>query len=235
MQAVIPAAGKGTWLRPLTETKPKGLVTVADQPLLAHAFETLSGLEVSEVIVIIGYRGDEIVEYFGDAYAGIPIRYAEQTAPTGLADAVLAAAPYIDGDFLVHHGDNVFDATLTSVTETHRETDAAATILVEDVPESVASSTGICKLDSTGSITGFVEKPDNPPSTLALTGFFAFSPKVFHACELVTPSDRGEYELTDAVDLLVRASHRVEKVTLDGWRMNVNTPADRDAVETRLG
>lgn len=234
MKAVIPAAGQGTRLRPLTDSKPKGLVEVADKPLLAHAFDSLSQLGVSELIVVIGYQGEAIVECFGDTYDGIPITYAEQAAPAGLADAVLCAEPYIEHDFLVHHGDNIFDANLKEARDRHIQTAPAVTILVEKVSQEVATSTGICKVDSSGTIQGFVEKPDKPPSRLAITGFFAFSPRIFHACELVTPSERGEYELTDAIDLLLHAGHSVEKIELAGWRVNVNTQADRESVAARL-
>jgi glucose-1-phosphate thymidylyltransferase len=85
-----------------------------------------------------------------------------------------------------------------------------------------------------GEILDVVEKPTDPPSTLVMTGFYAFSPAVFDACRLVQPSARGEYELTDAVHLLLESGRRVDAVPLDGWRVDVGYPEDRDRAERLL-
>ena len=79
-----------------------------------------------------------------------------------------------------------------------------------------------------------VEKPDNPPSNLVMTGFYTFTPAIFHACHLVQPSDRGEYELPDAIDLLIQSGRTIDAVQLDGWRIDVGYPEDRDRAEERL-
>ncbi|MDY7081932.1 MAG: sugar phosphate nucleotidyltransferase, partial [Halobacteria archaeon] len=79
-------------------------------------------------------------------------------------------------------------------------------------------------------IVEVVEKPADPPSNLALTGVFAFSTSIFHACHLVQPSERGEYELADAIDLLLKSGRTVDAVELEGWRVNVNTPEDVERV-----
>jgi glucose-1-phosphate thymidylyltransferase len=88
--------------------------------------------------------------------------------------------------------------------------------------------------DDDGQLDALVEKPDAPPSTRVLTGLFGFDPEIFHACHLVQPSDRGQYELTDAIDLFLRADRRVETVELDGWRVNVNTESDIERAEANL-
>jgi dTDP-glucose pyrophosphorylase len=233
MQAVVPAAGEGTRLRPLTADRPKGLVEVAGKPLLTHAFETLGALGVSELVVVVGYRGEDVRAYYGDTFEGIPITYVHQPERRGLADALLCAQPHVDGDFLVYNADNVCRANLDAVVQRHRETEADVTSLVEDVSRDRAAAGGVFETEG-DAVVGLVEKPDDPPSTLVPRGFYAFSERIFSACRLVTPAHTGEYELSDAVDLLIYAGRRVETVELEGWCHNVNTQADCEAVAERL-
>ena len=225
MHGVVLAAGEGTRLRPLTATQPKGLVAVDGVPLLTHCFETLVSLGVDSLVVVVGYRGADIRACYGEDFRGVPIVYAEQAERDGLASALLTAEPHVTGSFLAMNGDNVCSANLDAVVETHRERDADATLLVEDVSRAAASRTGV--LDFEGEeLVGVVEKPDDPPSTTVPRGFFAFSPAIFDACRAIDPSPTGEYELTAAVDRLLRRGSTVETVPLDGWCVNVNTPDD---------
>lgn len=234
MQAVVPAAGEATRMRPLTADRPKALVAVDGIPILTRCFQTLTQLPVHEFVVVVGYRGDQIVDAYGDAFNGVPITYVRQSDRQGLAHAVRLAEPSLDGPFIVMNGDNVFEANLDEVVAHHRATAADATLLVESVTAAEAAETGVFELDDSGNPIGMVEKPADPPSTLATAGFFVFSPRILHACHLVTPSDRGEYELPDAIDLLYHAGRVVETVHIDGWRVNLNTPADIDRAERRL-
>lgn len=229
MDAVVPAAGEGTRLRPLTEDRPKGLVEVAGKPLLSHVFETLAELGVERIVPVVGYRGDDIRAHYGNSFDGIELAYARQERQLGLAHALLQAAPLVDGDFLLMNGDNVFDADLSPIVERHRTTDADATTLVENVSVDRAQSGGVFDIED-GDVVGLVEKPEKPPSQLIPRGVYAFSAAIFPACRLVTPGHTGEYELSDAVDLLIRAGRRVETVEFDGWCCNVNTPDDRERV-----
>lgn len=234
MQAVVPAAGEGTRLRPLTADRPKGLVEVAGQPLLTHVFETLVDLDVPEAVVVVGYRGSDIRTHYGDAFRDMSLTYARQDKRRGLADALLRAEPHVEGEFLCLNGDNVCRANLDAVVDRHRETGADATSLVDGVSRERAAEGGVFEFDG-DDVVGLVEKPDDPPSTLVPRGFYAFSERIFDACRLVTPAATGEYELTDAVDLLVYAGRRVETVPLEGWCCNVNTPEDCARVARRLG
>ncbi|MDG5778523.1 sugar phosphate nucleotidyltransferase [Haloarculaceae archaeon H-GB2-1] len=234
MHALVPAAGRGTRLRPLTDERPKGLVEVAGKPLLTHCFETLLELPVTELVVVVGYRADQIRDAYGESFRGTPITYVHQPDQRGLGDAVRLADPAIDGPFVLLNGDNVVRANVDEAVARHRNADASATLLVEDVSRAEAKTTGVCVTDDDGSVVRIVEKPDDPPSTLALTGCQVLSPPIFHACELIQPSARDEYELSDALDLLIRAGHTVETVRLDGWRCNVNTDADRRFASRKL-
>ncbi|WP_336133431.1 nucleotidyltransferase family protein [Natronomonas amylolytica] len=232
MQGVVPAAGRGTRLRPLTDDRPKALVRVAGTPLLTHVFDALRP-HVDGYVVVIGYRGDRIREWYGDSYDDRSITYVEQPTQRGLAHAVRQAEPAVDDPFLQLNGDNVLRGNLGDVARTHRRTDADATLLVEDVSRERAKRGGVVRTED-GEVVGLVEKPDDPPTTLATTGCFAFSPRVFEACRAIDPSDRGEYELPDAIEWLRAQGGRIETVELDGWRVNVNTEADIERAEERL-
>jgi glucose-1-phosphate thymidylyltransferase len=238
MYGVVPAAGEGTRLRPRTAQRPKGLVEVAGQPLLTHCFETLCGLGVDELVVVVGYESKQIVSYYGDRFGDVPLTYASQADRTGLADALLAAEPRMaldaDETFVVLNGDNVCRANLAAVVARHRDAGADATLLVDEVSRADAVNTGVVAFDDEGNVAGLVEKPDDPPSTTVPRGFYAFSPRIFGACRAIDPSPTGEYELTAAVDWLLADGGRVETVGLDGWCVNVNTDADRTRAESLL-
>lgn len=266
VQAVVPAAGEGTRMRPLTADRPKGLVEVAGQPLLAHVFDALRPV-ARECVVVVGYRGDQILDRFGSTYRGLDLTYVRQPERRGLADALLQAEPHVDGDVVSLNGDNVLRTDLGNLVARHRETGADVTALVERVSPERARKGAVFELGGDGSgvtdagdggrgthdsdtvagretdtagrnrqtITGILEKPSDPPSTLVPRGCYALSQRVFDACRRVSSGSTGERELTDAIDLMLAAGHRLETVPLQGWCHNVNTPADREQVARRLG
>ena len=234
MQAVVLAAGKGTRLRPLTEDKPKAMVEVNGDPILTHCFEELIDLGASELFVVVGYLKEQIISHYGDDYDGVPITYAHQREAKGLAHALLTVEEYVNDDFMLMLGDNVFDANLVDVVRRQQEDRTDAAFLVEEVPFEEASRYGVCDTNKSGEIVNVVEKPADPPSNLVMTGFYTFSPAIFHACHLVQPSNRGEYELSDAVDLLIHSGRTIDAIRLDGWRVDVGYPEDQEEAERRL-
>ena len=234
MQAVVLAAGKGTRLQPLTEDKPKVLVEVNGTPLIQDVFDNLIDAGADDLVVVVGYKAEQIIDYFGDTYRDVPITYAHQREQLGLAHAILQAEPHIDGDFMLMLGDNIFRGNLGDVTNRQQEDRADAAFLVEEVPFEEASRYGVLDTNEYGEVVEVVEKPDDPPSNLVMTGFYTFTPAIFHACHLVQPSDRGEYELPDAIDLLIQSGRTIDAIRLDGWRIDVGYPEDRDRAEERL-
>jgi glucose-1-phosphate thymidylyltransferase len=234
MKAVVLAAGEGTRLRPLTEDKPKGMVEVDGEPILTHCLDRLAELGADEFVIVVGYLKQEIIEHYEDEYRGIPITYAHQREQQGLAHALLTVEEHIDDDFMLMLGDNVFEANLEDVVRRQQEDRADAAFLVEEVPWEEASRYGVCDTNKYGEIVEVVEKPDDPPSNLVMTGFYTFTPAIFHACHLVQPSNRGEYEISEAVDLLIRSGRTIDAIQLDGWRMDIGYPEDRDEAERRL-
>ena len=234
MNAVVLAAGEGTRLRPLTEDKPKGMVEVAEKPLLTHCFDQLLELGADELVVVVGYRKEIIIDHYGDTYEDIPITYTHQRDQKGLAHALLTVEEHIEDDFMLMLGDNIFQANLADVVRRQREDRADAAFLVEEVPWEEASRYGVCDTNQYGEITDVVEKPEDPPSSLVMTGFYTFTPAIFHACHLVQPSNRDEYEISDAIDLLIQSGRTIDAIPLDGWRIDVGYPEDREDAETRL-
>jgi glucose-1-phosphate thymidylyltransferase len=232
VQAIVPAAGRGSRLRPATDDHPKALVEVAGRPLLSYVFDSLAPC-ASEYVVVVGYLGDRIHERFGSVYEGTPITYVEQPSREGLADAVGRTEPIVEDDFLQLNGDNVLRGNVAEVIETHSERNADATLLVERVSRERARRGGVLSIED-GTLAGIVEKPDDPPTRLSTTGCFAFSPRIFGAIEAIEPSERGEYELPDAIGYLLDHGGRIETVRLDGWRVNVNTETDIARAERRL-
>jgi len=234
MKSVILAAGKGTRLRPLTEDKPKGMVEVADEPILSYCLEQLAELGTDEFVIVVGYLKESIIEHYGDEFDGIPITYAHQREQKGLAHALLTVEEYIDDDFMLMLGDNIFNANLEDVTRRQKEDRADAAFLVEEVPWDEADRYGVCETNAYGEITDVVEKPDDPNSNLVMTGFYTFSPAIFPACRLVQPSNRGEYEISEAIDLLIRSGRTIDAIPIDGWRTDIGYPEDRERAEERL-
>ena len=234
MKAVVLAAGEGTRLRPLTEDKPKGMVEVDGKPILTHCFERLAELDATEFVVVVGYMKEEIISHYGDEFEGIPITYAHQREQKGLAHALLCVEEHIDDDFMLILGDNIFAANLDDVVRRQQEDRADAAFLVEEVPWEEASRYGVCVTNDYGEITDVVEKPEDPPSNLVMTGFYTFTPAIFHACELVQPSNRGELEISEAIHLLLQSGRTIDAIGIDGWRIDVGYPEDRDEAERRL-
>jgi glucose-1-phosphate thymidylyltransferase long form len=234
MDAVVLAAGEGTRLRPLTEDKPKGLVEVNGKPILSHCFEQVAELGADELVVVVGYRKEQIIEQYGDEFRGMPITYAHQREAEGIAHALLTAEDHVEGEFMLMLGDNIFRANLRDVVRRQQEDRADAAFLVEEVPYEEASRYGVCDTNDFGEIVEVIEKPDEPPTNLVMTGFYTFSPAIFHACHLVQPSDRDEYEISDAIDLLIHSGRTIDAIAMDGWRIDVGYPEDRDEAERLL-
>ncbi len=234
MKAVVLAAGKGTRLRPLTEDKPKGMVKISGKPILTHCFDHLVSLGAEEFVVVVGYRKEDIISHFGDSYNGVPITYSHQREQNGLAHALLTVEEHIHDDFMLMLGDNIFQANLGDVVKRQQEDRADAAFLVEEVPYDEASRYGVCDTNDYGEITEVIEKPDSPPTNLVMTGFYTFSPAIFHACHLVQPSNRNEYEISEAIDLLIHSGRTIDAIRIDGWRMDIGYPEDQELAEQRL-
>ena len=215
MKVIIPLAGRGTRLRPHTHTKPKPLVTVAGKPVLGHVLDMLDGLEIEEIIFIVGYLGEQIEAYVSEHY-DFPARYIEQKELKGQAHAIGLAREYVDGPVLIIFVDTIADADLSLLDRV----DADGVIYVKEVDD--PRRFGVVILDEQGYIRHFVEKPERPVSNLAVIGMYYLrdSALMFECIdELIRRNiqTKGEYFLADALQLMVDRGARLIASTVKVW------------------
>jgi bifunctional UDP-N-acetylglucosamine pyrophosphorylase/glucosamine-1-phosphate N-acetyltransferase len=227
MQAVVLAAGEGTRIRPLSASLPKPMLPVADRPLAAHAAEAAVDAGADELILVVGYEADAVRDYFGEEYDGVPVTYAVQQEQAGTADAVRAASEYLDGDFAVLNGDNLYEPE--AVADLFDGGPSVGAVRVEDPTNYGVLSTG----GESEVVTDIVEKPENPPSNLANAGGYAF-PAEAREWLAVPESERGEHEITDVVARVID-EYEVSAVEIDRW-LDVGRPWELlEANEWKLG
>jgi glucose-1-phosphate thymidylyltransferase len=222
MKGLILAGGAGTRLRPITHTSAKQLVPVANRPILFYGIEAMVSAGIIDIGVIVGDTRAEVMAALGDGSAfGARITFIPQDAPLGLAHCVLIARDFLgDDDFVMYLGDNLLEQDLQAFvaafeTERHTFEPASAQILLKQVPD--PHRFGIAELDGDGNVIRLVEKPDNPPSDLALVGVYLFDATIHEAVAAIPPSARGELEITDAIQWLVDNGYRVRQEILTGW------------------
>jgi glucose-1-phosphate thymidylyltransferase len=222
VKALILAGGAGTRLRPITHTRAKQLVPVANKPILFYGIEAMVDAGITEIGVIVGDTRDEVMGALGDGSAfGASITYIPQDEPLGLAHCVLIAREFLaDDDFVMYLGDNLLEQDLGAFTAAFEEARAGASppdaqILLKQVPD--PHRFGIAVLDDAGDVVTLVEKPAGPPSDLALVGVYLFDPSIHEAVASIEPSPRGELEITDAIQWLVDQGRRVRCELLTGW------------------
>ncbi|HOT51522.1 MAG TPA: sugar phosphate nucleotidyltransferase, partial [Candidatus Hydrogenedentes bacterium] len=194
MKAVIMAAGKSTRTYPLTLTRPKPLLKVANKHILAHQLDALRGV-ADGIVLVVGYRAEMIREAFGNEYDGMPIEYVVQKEQRGTGHAILQCADCIGGPFLAMNGDDLYDpADLARIA---REEQAALAMTVPD-----PRLYGIYEVGEENRVVRLVEKPTDVFSNLANIGVYKFTPQVFDVLRHTEPSVRGEIEITSAVQTL---------------------------------
>jgi glucose-1-phosphate thymidylyltransferase len=231
MKALILAGGAGTRLRPITHTSAKQLVPVANKPILFYGLEAIAEAGIKEIGIIVGDTAQEVMAAVGDGSAfGVRVTYLPQAAPLGLAHCVLIARDFLgDDDFVMYLGDNLlrqgvkgsvdrFEAERKSAAQPalHDATDVpVARILLARVPD--PQRFGVAEVDAEGRVVRLVEKPAVPPSDLALVGVYLFDATIHEAVRSITPSARGELEITDAIQWLVDHGHTVRSEELQGW------------------
>ena len=217
MRGLILAGGSGRRLRPLTHTSAKQLVPIANRPILHYVIDDLVGVGITDLGIVVGDTADEIKASVGDGSAwGATVTYITQEAPLGLAHAVLVAEPFLGEEpFAMYLGDNMFEDPLDAVVAGFDGRGATARLLLAKVED--PSTFGVAELGPGGAITALVEKPEHPPSDLALVGVYLFGPRIHEAVRAIQPSARGELEITDAVQWLIDRGGVVEHRVLDGW------------------
>lgn len=194
MQCVILAAGKGTRLRPLTENCPKPLVKVGGKPLLDHIVEALPSA-VDELIIVIGYLGDQIKAHCGTEFHGRKVTYVEQVEQNGTARALWLCKDLLKGRFLFMFADDIHGKNdVARVTSYSR----GMLTMTSDTPERF----GVVVRNPDGTLAEMIEKPTHPPSNLVSTGVMVLDTNIF-AFEPQAPVN-GEYYLTEVIERYAR-------------------------------
>jgi glucose-1-phosphate thymidylyltransferase len=215
MKVIIPVAGIGTRLRPHTHTAPKGLLHVAGKPILGHILDALKQIKVDEVIFIIGFMGEQIVEYVQKNYR-FKSKFIRQKELKGLGYAIWLASPGIENNepVLIVLGDTIFEADLSPVLK--GKFDALGTKKVED-----PRRFGIVEMGK-GFAKKLVEKPDKPTSNQAVVGvYYIRSTETFKKslAEIIKKKimTKNEYQLTDALQLMIDEGVKFKTFEIEGW------------------
>ncbi|MDP2983345.1 MAG: sugar phosphate nucleotidyltransferase [Candidatus Latescibacter sp.] len=216
MQAIIPMAGSGTRLRPLTYSKPKALLRVGSKPIISHIVDMLLSLGCDNLILIVSREGANIPLFVQDRYPGIGIETIIQEERLGLGHAVnLAADAVHDDELIVMYGDTIIDGDLSHV----RSIEGDGVIAVKTVQD--PRRFGVVEL-SNGIITKFEEKPAIPKSNLAIVGFNYFKkPRILFEClnQIIAKNirTRDEFQITDAFDLMLKQGLIFKPLVVEGW------------------
>ncbi|MGA3083751.1 MAG: glucose-1-phosphate thymidylyltransferase [Thermodesulfobacteriota bacterium] len=227
MKALVLSGGKGTRLRPITHTMAKQLVPVANEPILGYVFQHLMEAGIKEVGVVVAPETQDDVKKFlkNGGRWGLKIQYILQDKPLGLAHAVKTAQPFLGSSpFVMYLGDNLLAEGIKDYREQFLKEKLDAFLFLKEVENPKAF--GVAVLNKKGHITRLIEKPEDPPSNLALVGVYFFSPRIHEAIARIKPSARGELEITDAIQELMNMKGLVKGHILEGWWLDTGKKDD---------
>ncbi len=211
MKAVILAAGEGSRMRPLTYTRPKVMLPIANKPILEHLLIEAIQAGITEFIFIVGYCDEQVRAYFGNGKRwGVNIIYRKQKKQLGTADAVRMVEGLVEGNFLMLNGDIIAD---------HKDIKKLAgkrhnTMSVIEVKDT--TGLGMVELHD-GKVVRIYEKTKKPPTNMANAGLYLFTPDIFGAIALTPKSPRGEYEITDSLQLLMDKGQGILSQEISSW------------------
>ena len=212
-------------MRELTADVPKPMIKVRGKPILLHIIEGLQSARIKNFLIIVGYHGEMVREYFGDGTCfGLRINYATQTVQDGTGRVVELAREFVDADpFILHYGDILITPkNYEHLVTLPPETEAIVTVKGnEDV-----SKGGAVFLNKRMQVTDVQEKanPGEPTSRWYNAGVYSFRPSIFEFIAKLQPSPRGEYELTDAIRALAQSGKDVQALELEGEWADVRDP-----------
>jgi glucose-1-phosphate thymidylyltransferase len=226
LKGIILHGGHGTRLRPLTHTGPKQLLPIANKPMSQYCVESLREAGITDIAIIIGGIGaNKVQEYYGDGQKfGVKLTYVNQDQPRGIAHAIRLCKEFVKSEkFVVFLGDNILKKNIMDYVSKFSNSDAKASILLCEVDN--PTQFGIADVKD-GVIRKIMEKPKNPPTNLAVTGIYFLTPKIFDIIDKLKPSWRNEYEITDALHMLLEEGNNITyDMVTDYWK-DTGTPQD---------
>jgi glucose-1-phosphate thymidylyltransferase len=227
MKGLILAGGKGTRLRPLTFTRAKQLIPIANKPNLFYGIDDLVNAGINDIGVIISPdTGGEVKDAISAHYtSSISFTYIIQDEPNGLAHAVMTARDYLgDEPFVMYLGDNLLSGGIAHLVKEFEQGQCDCIVFITRVKD--PSQFGVVVLDESGNVVRLIEKPTNPPSDFALVGIYIFNFKIHSVTTGLKPSARGEYEITDAIQALIDQGYAVKAYHVEGWWKDTGKPDD---------
>ncbi|HJX12348.1 MAG TPA: bifunctional sugar-1-phosphate nucleotidylyltransferase/acetyltransferase [Dehalococcoidales bacterium] len=219
MKAVILAAGEGNRMRPLTSHRPKVMLPIANKPIVEHLLVEAGEAGIREFVFIVGYGDAQVRSYFGEGEKwGVSIAYAEQRKQLGTADAIRMVAGVVDGNFLVINGDVVVSRKdIKRLAKSGHNT--MSVIQVKD-PRGL----GMVEL-AEDRVVNIYEKTEKPPTLMANAGLYLFTPQIFDAIARTEKSPRGEYEITDSLQMLMDTADGLHYQEIKSW-LDLSYPWD---------
>ena len=226
MKGLIIAGGKGTRLYPLTYTRAKQLIPVANEPVLYRVIRAIRDAGITDIGIVVGDTEQEIRETVnGGERWGVNVTYVRQSAPAGLAHAVKESLGFLGDDrFVMFLGDNVIQGGIGPLVRQFADSAWNSQIVLKSV--SNPQQFGVAVLGGDGRVERLVEKPPQPPSDLALVGIYMFDHHVRDAVHAIRPSARGELEITDAIQWLLENGYVVHPYVHEGWWIDTGKPMD---------
>jgi glucose-1-phosphate thymidylyltransferase len=221
LKGVILAGGTGSRLYPLTKVTNKHLLPVGNKPMIFHPIEKLTGLGIQDILIVTGteHMGDVVNLLGSGAEYNCRFTYKVQDQAGGIAQALGLAENFAGQDpIVVILGDNIFEDDLTAAARTY--TGNGAMILLKQVPD--PQRYGVALLDG-DKVIEIQEKPENPPTSFAVTGVYFYDSRVFSAIRDLKPSRRGELEITDVNNYYIRQNQMISAL-LEGWWTDAGTP-----------
>ncbi len=216
MKVIIPAAGIGTRLRPHTHTRPKAMLEVAGKPIIGHIIDTVLTSAPEEIFIIVGYKKEVLIEWVKKSYPGVHITFIEQKEMLGLGHAVLMAEKYIsvDTELFILLGDTLVDIDARAFTS--QPTSSLGVKSVDD-----PRRFGVVEMKGEF-ITRLIEKPQNPPTDLALIGVYYIKScaRLFEAIHYIIDNNittKGEYQITDALNRCVEIGEKMTVHKVENW------------------
>lgn len=221
MECVLLAGGEGKRMRPLTLTKPKPMLPVAGKTILERNLEILAKF-FKKIYIVVGHKKEVVIEFIKNRFNNVEIEYIEQKEQIGTADAVLRLKERIKDKFIVMNGDIIVsENTIKNFINFAKDKENAVCLTEVENP----SDYGVVEIEN-DVITAIEEKPEKPKSNLINAGIYSFDSKIFSAIEGVGKSKRNEYEITDAIKILIKNREIYGFIDKDEFWIDVGKPWD---------
>lgn len=224
MKGLILCGGRGTRLKPITDFIPKQLIPIANNPLIFYTIDSLLKSGIQEIGIVVNEENKEIFKQILKGRFEVDFDFIVQKNPRGIANGLLEAEKFIGEEkFIMILGDNSFLIDLKKFADRFIESKSNCKLLLKEVEK--PENFGVAYI-ANNKIINLEEKPKISYSNLAITGIYGFDSNIFNACRKIEPSNRGEYEITDAIKLLVHDKYNIDYEILSGYWRDVGSHED---------